>query len=127
MKTPLLFSTAPLGFTRHCDTGQRHPKVTPFSRVYAYAPVSQFLFFSFTSSPLFHKLLIHSEIRVKGWGKNLHPGVHPLPNAIAQVRRVSRPLPEGSQCTENKAPNRRCRSEGDGEGTASKVFTLIAL
>lgn len=34
---------------------------------------------------------------------NLHPGVHPLPNAIAQVRRVSQPLPEGSQCTENKA------------------------
>ena len=73
LKTPQFFCTAPLGFTRHCATGQRHSKMTPFSRVYAYAPVSQFLFFPFTSSPLFRKLLIHSEMRVKGWGGEPSP------------------------------------------------------
>ena len=76
LKTPQFFCTAPLGFTRHCATGQRHPKMTPFSR--AYAPVSQFLFFSFTSSPLFRKLLIHSEMRVKGWDGEPSPWRSPV-------------------------------------------------
>lgn len=100
--------------------------MTPFARVRARACQTVSVF-SFTSSPLLRKLLIHSEMWVKGWGGEPSPGVHPLPNVIAQVRRVSQPLPEGSQCTENKAPNHRCRCEGAGEGNTSQAFTLIAL
>ena len=78
LKTPQFFCTAPLGFTRHCATGQRHPKVTPFSRAYTYAPVSQFLFFPFTSSPMLRKLLNHSEMRVKAWGGEPSPRRSPV-------------------------------------------------
>ena len=77
MKTPLLFSTAPVGFTRHCATGQRHPKMTSFARVRA-RTVRRFSIFAFTSSPLLRKLLNHSEMRVKAWGGEPSPRRSPV-------------------------------------------------